>query len=231
MQIEYHSKEKSPESSPKRKITQISVQKKNPHRRSIFLDGEFSFGLNDEIVAKYNLRVGSELEDADLPQILRKEEALKAKDAALNYLSVRARSRKEIVDKLTQKGYDRNIVAQVADDLEAVGLVNDLEFSRAWVKERLQIRPRGRRMLGQELWQKGIAKEVAEKTIQEAFEKLDEGQLATELLKKRLSRYQGLEKNKAKRRMTDFLLQRGFDWETVKEALTAIWEEKEIDES
>jgi SOS response regulatory protein OraA/RecX len=31
--------------------------------------------------------------------------------------------------------------------------------------------------------------------------------------------------------MTDFLLRRGFDWETVKEALTAIWEEKEIDES
>jgi regulatory protein len=109
-------------SPPNRKITQLSVQKKNPHRRSIFLDGEFAFGLNEEIVAKYNLRVGSELENADLLQILQKEEALKAKDAALNYLSVRARSRKEIVDKLTQKGYDRNIVAQVADDLEKMGL-------------------------------------------------------------------------------------------------------------
>ena len=210
------------ESPPKRKITQISVQKKNPHRRSVFLDGEFAFGLNEEIVVKYKLQVGSELEDADLLQILQKEEALKAKESALNYLSVRAHSRKEIVDKLTQKGYDRNIVAQVADDLEAVGLVNDLEFSRAWVKERLRIRPRGRRMLGQELWQKGIAKEVAEKAIQEAFEKVDERQLAAELLKRRLGRYQGLEKEKAKRRMADFLLRRGFDWETVKEALTAV---------
>jgi regulatory protein len=218
-------------SPPKRKITQISVQKKNPHRRSVFLDGEFAFGLNEEIVAKYDLQVDSQLEDADLLEILQKEETLKAKDAALNYLSVRARSRKEIVDKLTQKGYDKDIVAQVTDDLEEVGLVNDSEFSRAWVKERLHIRPRGRRMLGQELWQKGIAKEVAEKAIQEAFEKVDEGQLAIELLKKRLSRYQGLDKNKAKRRMTDFLLRRGFDWETVKEALTAIWEEKEIDEN
>jgi len=214
-----------------RKITQISVQKRNPHRRSIFLDGQFAFGLDEQIVAEYNLQVGSDLDDATLLHILQKEETLKAKEAALCYLGVRARSRKEIVDRLTQKGYDKDIVALVAEDLERVGLVNDLEFSRAWVKERLRARPRGRRMLKQELWQKGIPKEMAEKAIQEAFEEVSERELAKELVRRRLDRYQNLEKKKAERRMADFLLRRGFDWEAVKEALTEVWEEKKIDES
>ncbi len=230
LQADYDSNKGSSEPQFKRKITEISVQKRNSHRRAIYLDGEFAFGVDEEIVARYGLKVGSELADADLLRILQKEETLKAKEVALRSLSVRARSRKEITDRLTRKGFTSDIVSQVADDLEQAGLIDDSEFARAWVRERLRTRPKGRQMLRLELRQKGIDNQTAESAIQEAFADVDETLLAAELLKRRLGRYQGLDKEKIRRRMADFLLRRGFNRETVRQTLAEVWK-REIDES
>ena len=84
------------------KITVIERQKRRSRRCSLFIDGNFVCGVDEEIVLKLNLEVGQEVDEAQIRRIIFKEEARKAKDYALNLLSFRPRSTKEVRDRATK---------------------------------------------------------------------------------------------------------------------------------
>ena len=69
------------------------------------------------------------------------DELQKAKHAAYHYLSFRARSVKEVRDKLEEKDYPEEIVAQVIADLERQRFLDDCEFARRFVEARLARAP------------------------------------------------------------------------------------------
>lgn len=200
------------------RITKIEPQKRHSHRRSVFLDGEFAFGLDEEVVHRVGLQEGEELTPERIDEILLGEEK-RAKDYAFRLLSLRARSCAEIRDRLKGRGYDTRVAEEVIADLQRVGLLNDGEFAREWVRDRLHNRPKGKWVLQQELQRKGIAPELIEQVIEKAFREVDEVELATELLRQRIERYRSLDRIKARRRMTDFLARRGFSWEVIKAAV------------
>ncbi len=202
------------------RITKIELQKKNPRRRSVFLDERFAFGLDEEVVYKYGLKTGQELKQNEINRILDSETKREAKDAALRFLSFRMRSEKELRDKLRKKEFAQNIIDEVIKDLARVNLIDDYEFASAFVRDRISNSPRGKVLLRRELWKKGIRKEIIEKVLREYFKEEDqELALARELSQKRKRRYHGLEKNVAKRRMMSFLLRRGFSYDIVKQVL------------
>jgi len=202
------------------RITKIESQKKNPKRRSIFLDGEFAFGLDEEVLYKYGLKIGEELDQKKIDQILESEVKKESKDAALKFLSYRMRSEKEVRDKLKKKEFANDLIDEVIKDLKRINLLDDSNFASAFVRDKISNKPQGKILLKQELWEKGIKEETIEKVLKEYFEDEDEElNLAKNLLEKRKKRYENLDKNIAKRRMMSFLLRRGFSYEIVKQAL------------
>jgi regulatory protein len=202
------------------RITKIESQKKNPKRRSIFLDGEFAFGLDEEVLYKYGLKTGEELDQKKIGQILESEVKKESNDAALKFLSYRMRSEKEVRDKLKKKEFAQDVIEEVIEDLRRVNLIDDYSFASAFVRDKISNKPQGKILLKQELWKKGIKEETIEKVLKEYFEDEDEElNLAKKLLDKRKKRYENLDKNVAKRRMMSFLLKRGFSYEIVKEVL------------
>jgi len=202
------------------RITKIEPQKKNPKRRSIFLDERFAFGLDEEVVYKYGLKTGQELEQKKIDQIIEAETKKEAKEIALRFLSYRMRSEKEVRDKLKKKEFAQSLIDEVIKDLKRVNLIDDNEFASAFVRDRISNSPRGKILLKQELWKKGIKKEVIEKVLKEYFKgENEELILAKELLQKRKKRYEGLDQNVAKRRLMSFLLRRGFSYDIVKQVL------------
>lgn len=184
---------------------------------SIFLDGVFAFGLDEETVFKHGLKIGLELDEDRIAQVLGDEQRKKAKDAAFYYLSYRPRTVKEVRDKLKEKGYEGDLVEETIAVLRRLGLLDDRDFAARWVAERLRSKPRGRRVLFAELRQKGISREMAEETLSEAFGDIDERALAADLLRKRAARYRDVESHQAFRRMSDFLVRKGFDFEVARE--------------
>ena len=94
----------------------------------------------------------------------------KAKDAAYRYLSYRARSVVEVRDKLTEKEFAAEIVAEVVADLQRQKLLDDREFARRWVEARLQ-RANGARKLAQDLRHKGVAADVIDEGLCARFER------------------------------------------------------------
>ncbi|MGB2698024.1 MAG: RecX family transcriptional regulator [Candidatus Zixiibacteriota bacterium] len=200
-------------------VTRIETQRRNPKRKSIYLNQKFAFGLDQETLFKHGLRVGDHLTDEEIEKILQSEKKRKAKEAALSLLSYRARSENEISQKLKKKGYDQNSIKEVIADLKRVNLLDDYEFACLWIKDRLRNRPRGVALLRQELKRKGIEKESIEKALDEFYPEESEPKIASELIRKRQKRYQSLDKKLARKRMSDFLLRRGFSYEVVKEAI------------
>jgi regulatory protein len=201
-------------------ITRIQAQKKNSSRRSVFLDGKFAFGLDEEVVSRLGLEKGENLTEGRIKEILSQKAENEAKNAALRFLSFRRRTEKEIRDKLRKKGFDDKSIGRTIDKLKEYDLINDTEFAAAWVMERLAYKPRGKRLLAQELWKKGIRKDIIDQVTEELCR--DEEKSATELLEKIKGRYKNLEPKVARRRMYGLLLRRGFSYEAAKSVLAPL---------
>ena len=201
-------------------ITKIEVQKRNPKRRSVFIDGEFAFGLDEEVLYKSGLKKGESLTQQRIGEITEEERKKEAKDAALRFLSFRRRTEKQVREKLKKKEFDEKIIKATIDKLKEFDLINDLEFATCWVKDRLAYKPRGKKLLKQELWKKGIRKDIIEQVTEELCQ--DEDKSALELVEKIKKRYKNLEPKVAKRRMFNLLLRRGFSYGTVNRALQSI---------
>ena len=202
-----------------KKITALEVQKKNPNRVNVHLDGEFAFGLA-RITAAW-LKVGDVLSDEKLAQLQNEDAREKAMQQALLFLSYRARSEKEIRQNLKKHEYPEDAIEHTLTRLRDNRLANDNEFAQAWVENRSTFRPRSRRALTMELRQKGLDEE----TVKNAVSNIDEEALAYETARKRAPRFLGLEWSEFRKKLSDHLARRGFPYSVVTSVVTKIWNE------
>jgi regulatory protein len=110
-------------------ITAISPQKKRAGRVNVSLDGKFAFGLSTPVAARFGLKVGLELTEERVDELLRGQVYQKALDQALRHLAARAHSAKQIETKLGRKDYGPKVIEQVITRLKELGYINDLDFA------------------------------------------------------------------------------------------------------
>jgi regulatory protein len=202
-----------------RKITALEVQKRSTNRVNVYLDGEFAFGLA-RIVAAW-LKVGQELDDKKIEQLQADDACERALQQALLYLSYRARSESEIRQNLRKHEIPEAVIDQTLERLRQDGFANDGQFAKAWVENRSTFRPRSRRLLAMELRQKGLGDD----SVESALESVDDEALAYEAAQKRGARYQNLEWNDYRKKLSDFLARRGFSYSVTATVVTRIWNE------
>jgi regulatory protein len=102
-------------------------------------------------------------------------EAERAREICLRQLAVRPRTRIELAKALARKEISSEVIAEVLDRYDKVGIIDDAAFARAWVSSRHHGRGLARRALASELRQRGVDAEVAS----EALETIDEDEEAT----------------------------------------------------
>lgn len=202
-----------------KKITALEVQRKNPNRVNVHLDGEFAFGLA-RIVAAW-LRVGQELSDVKIEQLVGEDGRERAYQQAMLFLSYRARSESEIRQNLRKHEIPEPVIEQTLERLRKAGLANDDQFAQAWVENRNTFRPRSRRMMAMELKQKGLADEA----IQTAVQNVDDEASAYEAAQKRAVRFKGLEWNDFRKKLSEFLARRGYSYAVIAPVVTRTWSE------
>ena len=198
-------------------ITKIEPQRRDAERVSVFLDGRFAFGLGKALAEERGLRVGQSLGPAEVAALEADDELGKATDRALAFLTYRPRSVREVRDRLAKKGVEPAVVDAVIERLAGWGYVGDEDFARYWVENRGANQPRGKRLLQQELWRKGVERETATRVLEEA--ELDEEGAALALARKRLPQVRALDEAGQRRRLSAFLQRRGYDYPTIKRAL------------
>ena len=112
---------------------------------------------------------------AERPPEPPRSESEVARDICLRQLAVRPRSRAELAKVLARKEISEEVIAEVLDRYDEVGIIDDAAFARMWVSTRHQGRGLARRALANELRQHGVESEVAT----EALETLDDEAEAT----------------------------------------------------
>ncbi len=193
------------------KITDITQQKKRSDRYSIYIDGEFALGLSQNDLVDLGLKIDQEITPQELEQYRHDSELGKAYDKALNYISIRDRSEKEINDYLYKKQYAQEIIKEVISKLENLGLIDDVKFVHTWIQWRAS-KLSSKIKIRQELMQKGIDSQI----INEALASIDETEevaKAKELADKYAYRYDSRQKLMA------YMSRRGYSYDVIRQAI------------
>ena len=91
------------------KITQVDQQKRNPRRFNVYLDGQFGFGVDEDLIVDRRLIIGKELSPADLEKILFETEVGKLMVRVYTLLNIRLRTEKEIRDYMRALSFKRKV--------------------------------------------------------------------------------------------------------------------------
>lgn len=137
------------------------------------------------------------------------------------FLKFRLRTEKEIenylLKKISNTNYSQNDVKKVIEKLKKDDLINDEKFIESYIKTRLTLKPKGIKLLIQELKNKGITSSL----IEEYFKnnKIDEEKSAYETIKRYWKRLKNLNQKKFYEKSMRILLSRGFSYETAKKTI------------
>lgn len=140
----------------------------------------------------------------------------RAKNNAYALLRQRPRSEYEIKSRLKLKGYGDEIIEEITGALERTGDLDDMRFAKLWVESRMHRNPVGDIVLKHELKEKGVSDAIIEAALSEKSEKYDEYEAAFSMAKERFERFKKLDRQKAMKRVYDFLLRRGFKYDNVR---------------
>ena len=198
-------------------ITKILKSRKERSSYAVYVDDALACLVSDEILAKFGLHAEMQIDGKTMEQLSSAAALDRARRIAVNFISYRSRSSREIVDKLTRKGVTPDVAANVVQHLRDVRLLNDLEFARMFVRDKLRGKPMGKAMMRRKLLEKGIAFQIIERVLKEYITEEAEQQAAARLAAKKLkvsrARFGGLDSARQQKRLVDYLLNRGFSTE------------------
>ncbi len=165
----------------------------------------------------------------------------KAREAALRLLDRSRKTRRDLARKLIEREHGPEAVAAALDRLARVGLVDDVEYAKAFVRSKLARRAVALRVIRQELKRRGVSDPDAEQALAEldAESLVDETQRgdagaalrrlggvgerarAERALAPLWRRHHALDPRQRRARCAAAMARRGFDYGTVAEALDA----------
>ncbi|MDP3791030.1 MAG: regulatory protein RecX [Candidatus Omnitrophota bacterium] len=140
----------------------------------------------------------------------------RAKNNAYALLRQRPRSEYEIRSRLKLKGYDKDVIEDVVSLLKRIGDIDDNKFAHIWMESRMRMNPMGEVVLKYELKEKGVSDSIIEATLAQRREKYDEYEVAFDMAKERFERFKKLDRQKAAKRVYDFLVRRGFKYDVIR---------------
>lgn len=139
------------------KITGLKVQSKDKNRCNLYIDGDFKCGISVDSVYKYGLKIGTEITEDILNDIMINSQKSQALSKAISYVSKSLKTKKQVKDYLLGKDFNIDIVYFVIDKLKEYGYIDDVEYSRKYIE--LNSKNKGERLIDYNLMQKGIKKE------------------------------------------------------------------------
>lgn len=206
----------------KNEITEIKVNVKRPDRRSIFIDGEFAFSISEGIFYDHGIKVGDMLTDDQIETLFSLDEREKIKGAALNLLSYRARSVRELRDRLCQKGWKEEKVESIILELKEKGFLDDREFANMLARDRTKLKFLGPRALKHELIKAGINHDLIEEVIEETYQKTTPESLMKALLKKKGIDFSKPIDGKEKTRLVNLFKRKGYSWDQIEPVISRL---------
>ncbi|MBT4584868.1 MAG: regulatory protein RecX [Phycisphaerae bacterium] len=200
-------------------ITAIEPDQHDPNLRHVFVQATCVATLSVSDVKRLEIELDQHWTE-DLDRAIEELQSLeKTRSIALQLLSQRAWSQKELTDRLVKRGADSSTASTITSQLEEDGWLDDLAYAGACIREWVRIEPASKRWLEHKLASKGITETTAEQAINETYSDRSEQDAATELATIRLAKVAKLDEPTQRRRVMAALQRRGFSADVASEAI------------
>lgn len=150
-------------------ISKITVQKKAKQRYNLFIQEQgndrYAFSVDEDILIKYGLRKGQDLNEEEMRELVDADEAKKTQHLAVHYLSYRMRSEKEMYEYLIKKERQPEHITKAIDFLKQERLIDDTAFAGAFVRTKTRSNLIGPNKVKQQLIQKGVQESVIDAAL------------------------------------------------------------------
>ena len=175
--------------------------------------------IDRETFLRSGLKLGDEITDEELHELIQASDARRANEKALYLLEHRNHTKKELAEKIARTAASREAAQAAANHMEELGLIDDEAYARDYAREMFQRKRYGPMRVKQELRQKGVESWL----IDELLEEYGDGALLEENLRAVLERkYSGWQEDEKIRRRAFGALQRmGYTYEQIRQGMAA----------
>ena len=209
-----------PDAATSGTITRLESQVHNDDRVSVYLDGEFAFGIHEDLVVKHSLQVGATLTPEGIRELERDEQYVDAKQAALDYLAYKPRTEEEVRRKLRQEDVPSPVIEDVIARLYELEYLDDEAYAHDYAHNRFSSKKYGPVRIQRELTERGVDRHLAEAAVDELFADEDATAAAWTHAEKRWPRLAGEDDPRRRRqKMYRYLRRRGFTSNTIRPIL------------
>jgi len=199
-------------------ITALNLQKNNPNRVNIYLDGKYSFALYK--ILAVNLKVGQIITQHEIDQLLQKDKVENCFQKALKYIAFKPRTQSDVINKLRKYDFVEETIQNTIKLLLEKGYIDDHSFAKSWIENRSNFKPRSKKLIAWELRNKKVSREIIDQVSGEMPEDDELAKLAAEKYSRRLSE---CDEEVFSKKLSGYLLRRGFTYSTIKPIVQQSW--------
>lgn len=197
----------------------LTYKKGKGDKIHISIDGEYKLTVDEMYFASLYLKDGQEISEEEYSGLESTVNTRRAYNCAVSLLSRRDHSEKELIRKLREKGYYEG-GEEAVKKLKNGGYVDDERFCRAYASELIRLKGFGKRRVEQELYKKGVDREIIRVVLEEFT--FDNDTLSDIIKRKYLYK---MTDEKGTRRAVNALIRLGYSYGEIRNALEEIDEE------
>ena len=198
------------------RVDRVEPSRHKKGRVLVFLEDGACLKLTEQELLDFGLRPGDELDGGTLSRLKEAAGVSNVKASAADLIGKRAMSRRDLEQKLQEKGASQAEARYAAEWLEAIGALDDREYAALLVRHYSQM-GYGPGRVREKLREKGIPRELWEdalETMPDPAEQIDR------FLESKLRGRTPDEKEK--KRLCDALARRGFAWPDIRAGLARL---------
>lgn len=195
------------------KITDIVKAKGD--RYTIFVDGEYWYIIDLEIIMQNHLKISMEVDEDFLEDIMMQAQRRKARERAYYLLGYRDHSKKELYDKLLKSACPK-VAMDIILMVEEQGLLDDEKYAAKLARYYMLSKKWGAKKAYQEMYRRGIDKEIITVAIEEC--EVDFVEHIKGIIDKKY--YDCLEDYKGKQKLIAALMRLGYCYDDIKTAIS-----------
>lgn len=202
----------------------LTYKKGKGDKIHISIDGEYYLTVDEGYFVYLSLKDGLEITEAELESLTEKINVRRAYNCAVSLLARRDHSESELKRKLREKGYSLGS-EKALEKLKNDGYVDDLRFARSYISELIRIKHYGKKRVEQELYKKGVSREIASEALSEA--EFDGDTLESLIRRKFITK---ITDEKGRQKAVNALMRMGYSYSEIKDALSNFSQDRLSDE-
>ena len=207
----------------------IESVKKIKDKRESFLvqfDNGTDITVSAAQIADFGIHTGRDLSEDEYEELLESLSLSSSKARALRMLGSRSLSERELLRRLKSKGTSHEAAEKTVEWLEEIGMVNDTDYAASIVSY-YSARAYGKARIRNELYKRGIDRELWDEAMRGIEENEDAADAAHEFVAKKL---RGSIDKDDLLRAAEALCRRGFSFDEARSAINKYLENAEAEE-